>query len=289
VPLSTYLNDVATLPTNVATLPINASNVNYTKSDQTTVTLTIYINDVVNDIHTRINKINQMFPLSAANVNYTNEENGTKTVQTRLREIDDFDPTEVLKNISDTTENVNHTIENVKDITESVKDIATIAGTAAAVVALQRGLEEEIAVAAGVAAGAVLSIGALSTTVADLLPINATQVNYTKTDESSVVLDTSLQDIVSDIQPTSYHLSQSALNIEKINEINPLLGINEYYNESPPKKEKLFQYYKAWSTSQEKFTSIAVEVQINHDTYSGCLFRIDKPDNSIKIGNDHKR
>jgi hypothetical protein len=114
------LNDVATLPKNVAILPINASNVNNTKSDQTSVLLTTYINDVLNDMHATIDHINQLFPLSATNVNYTNEENVTKTVQARLREIDKFYSSEVLKNISDITENVNDTIENVKDITEQI-------------------------------------------------------------------------------------------------------------------------------------------------------------------------
>jgi hypothetical protein len=86
LPLSTYLNDVATgdhvneVLSNVPTFPINASNVNYTKSDQTTIPLTTYINDIVNDIHTTINHINQQFPLFATNVNYTNEDNATKTV-----------------------------------------------------------------------------------------------------------------------------------------------------------------------------------------------------------------
>jgi hypothetical protein len=79
----------------------------------------------------------------------------------------------------------------------------------------------------GVAAGAVLSIGTLSGTVANLLPINATQVNYTKTDESTVSLNTYLQDIVSDIQATSDHLTQSASTITKINEINPYFGIDK--------------------------------------------------------------
>jgi hypothetical protein len=129
VPLSSYLNDVVTLP-------INASNVNYTKSDLTTVSLTTYINGVVNDIHVTIEKINQTFPLSAANVNYTNADKVTTTVQARLREIDEFDPSEVLKNISDMTKNVNDTIEDVKDIAESIEHVTKIAGTAIGVAEL---------------------------------------------------------------------------------------------------------------------------------------------------------
>jgi hypothetical protein len=287
---------------NIVTLPINASNVNYTKSDLTTVSLNTYINDVVNDIHATIDHINKIFTLSAADVNYINENEVTKTVQARLREIDDFDQTEVLKNISDITENVNDTIENVKDIAESVENVAKIAGVAVgdaevaqaatvAVAALEGNLGKEIAAAAGVVGSAVVSIGILGETVANL---NVTQVIYIKTDVSTVTLDEHLKNIVSDIEATGDHVSQSlatlesnALTIEKINEINPLLGIDEYYNGSPPNKnEKLFQYYKTWSTSQEKFISIAVEVQINHDIYNGCLFRINKADNQIKIGNE---
>jgi hypothetical protein len=90
-------------------------------------------------------------------------------------------------------------------------------------------LGEEITLAAGVTASAVLNIGTLTGTVANLLPISVTQVIYTKTDENTVSLDTYLADIVSDVQATSDNLSQSALIIEKINEINPYLGIDEYY------------------------------------------------------------
>jgi DNA-binding phage protein len=71
-----------------------------------------------------------MFPLSAANVNYTNEIEITKTVKARLREINEFDRSEVLKNISDITKNVNNTIEDVKDIAESIEHVTEIAGTA---------------------------------------------------------------------------------------------------------------------------------------------------------------
>jgi uncharacterized radical SAM superfamily protein len=110
-----------------------------------------------------------MFPLSAANVNYTNENEVTKTVQARLCEIDEFDPSEVLKNISDITKNVNDTIEDVKDIAESVENVAKIAGvaigvaevaevTTVAIAAMEGNLGKEIP-AAAVAGGAMVSIG----------------------------------------------------------------------------------------------------------------------------------
>jgi hypothetical protein len=100
------------------------------------------------------------------------------------------------------------------------------------------------------AGGAVASIGILSETVGSLLPINATQVNYTKTDESTVPLNTYLQPIVSDIQATSDHLSQSALTIEKIKEINPYFGIGKVETTTnnsysfPKNFDNLFEYYK---------------------------------------------
>jgi DNA-binding phage protein len=71
-----------------------------------------------------------MFPLSAANVNYTNANEVTTTVEAHLREIDKFDPTKVLQNISDITKNINDTIDDVKDIAESIEHITEIAGTA---------------------------------------------------------------------------------------------------------------------------------------------------------------
>jgi DNA-binding phage protein len=237
------LNDAVAL-----TLPINASNVNYTNSDQTTVSLSTYINDVVNDTHATIDKINQIFPLSAANVNYTNENEVTKTVQERLREIDEFYPSEVLKNISNITKAVNDTIEDVKDIAESIEHVTEIAGTAigvaevaeavtVAIAALEGSLGGKIALAAGVAGGAVLSIEILSKSLEN---INATQVKYTKTDETTVTLDEYLKNIVNDIEATGDHVSQSlaalegnALTIAKINEINPYFGIYKPHTLQP--------------------------------------------------------
>jgi hypothetical protein len=80
----------------------------------------------------------------------------------------------------------------------------------------------------------------------------------------------------------------AGLTIEKINEINPLLGIDEYYN-SPPfnKNEKLFQYYKHIDYFDNTLMEFGVVVQMYHDTYKGYLFNINKKDNSIKIGNDY--
>jgi hypothetical protein len=175
-----------------------------------------------------------MFPLSAANVNYTNENEVTKTLQARLREIEEFDPSEGLKNISDITKNVNDTIEYVKDIAKSVVavGVAEVAEAATAVItALEGKLGEEIVSAAAVAGSAVVSIGILTESLEN---INATQVKYTKTDETTVTLDTYLADIVSDIEATGDHVNQlvttlesNALTIAKINEINPYFGIDK--------------------------------------------------------------
>jgi hypothetical protein len=78
------------------------------------------------------------------------------------------------------------------------------------------------------------------------------------------------------------------LTIEKINEINPYLGIDEYYNTNPLqiKNEKVFQYYKETFVGHKDFY-FGVLVQLYHDTYKGYLFNINKGVNSIKIGNDY--
>jgi hypothetical protein len=116
-------------------------------------------------MHVTIEKINQMFPLSAADVNYTNGDEVTKTVEARLREIDYFDPTEVLKNISDITENVKDiakSIEHVTEIAGTAIGVATVAnGAATAVAVLEANLWKEIPAAAAVAGDAVVSIGLL--------------------------------------------------------------------------------------------------------------------------------
>jgi hypothetical protein len=225
------------------------------------VRLNTYLNDVVTEDH--VNEVLSNVPtlsINTANINYTNEDNVVKTVQVRLFEIDtelkddnEFDQSEIIKQISDITGNVNDRIENIADMAKKIKNIATISATASGVAgtteaapltatALGGEFGGEIALAACVAAGAVGSIITLTAAIADLeipkLPISATQVNFTKTDENTVQLYTYLKDIASDIQATSDHLSQSALTIEKINEINPLLPINEYYNSSPPKKKR---------------------------------------------------
>jgi hypothetical protein len=78
-------------------------------------------------------------------------------------------------------------------------------------------LAGEIAAAAAIGAGAVASIDILAGTIADLeipkLPINVTQVNYTKTDETVVPLNTYLINLGSDIQATSDHVSQALDNV----------------------------------------------------------------------------
>jgi hypothetical protein len=145
-----------------------------------------------------------------------------------------------------------------------------------------------------VAAGAVLSIGILTDTVANLLPINITQVNYTKTDESIVSSNTYLQDIVSDIQSTSDHLSQSALTIEKINEINPYFGIDKvktfnsipYY--LPSGNQNLFEYYK-YINSEGKINTSGVFISpFISAANNKSLFHVCKGEgkNSITIGCD---
>jgi hypothetical protein len=105
-----------------------------------------------------------------------------------------------------------------------------------------------------VAAGAVVSIGILTESLEN---INTIQVKYTKTDESTVTLDTYLQDIVSDIEATGDHVNQlvttlesNALTIAKINEINPYFGIDKVETETsnkyylPRNNDNLFEYYE---------------------------------------------
>jgi hypothetical protein len=145
-----------------------------------------------------------------------------------------------------------------------------------------------------VAAGAVVSIGALTENVSNLLLINATQVNYTKMDEITMTLDTFLEDIVSDIQATSDYFSQSALTIEKINEINPYFGIDKvktfnsqpYY--LPSGNENLFEYYK-YVNSEGKINTFGVSISPFMSAGNNkTLFHVCKTEsqNSITIGSN---
>jgi hypothetical protein len=178
-----------------------------------------------NDISTLKTNIPTL-PLSATQVNYTNAENEVKTVQVRLLEIDDehkndndYDQSDIIQQISDMTGNISDITENVSDITENVSDTienigkigetiegiissvttttifagiteAAVTGLGVTVGTMGMELAGEITIAAAIGAGAVTSIEILTGTIADLeipkLPINATQVNYTKIDESVV-------------------------------------------------------------------------------------------------------
>jgi hypothetical protein len=146
-----------------------------------------------------------------------------------------------------------------------------------------------------VVAGAVLSIGALNETVANLLPINATQVNYTKTDESTVTLDTYLADIVSDIQATSDHLSQSALTIEKVDAANPYVGISKLhtlhhcYTYFPGSRDDTtcFEYFKEFDHNHSIESSGVFIKAYFSSADIGNVFKIDKRNCITEIGNKY--
>jgi hypothetical protein len=71
-------------------------------------------------------------PLSAAQVNYTNADDEVKTVQTRLLEIDnelendnEFNPSDILDQISDITGNVSSITQDVSNTIENIVNIGS--------------------------------------------------------------------------------------------------------------------------------------------------------------------
>jgi hypothetical protein len=94
-------------------------------------------------------------------------------------------------NISDIIKNVSHGIENIGKIGETIEGIiSSTTGLGITVGTMGKELADEITAAAAIGAGAVSNIEILTGTIADLeipkLPINAVNINYTKTDESIV-------------------------------------------------------------------------------------------------------
>jgi hypothetical protein len=145
-----------------------------------------------------------------------------------------------------------------------------------------------------VAAGAVVNIGLLDETVANL---NVTQVIYTKTDESTVTLDEHLKNIVSDIESTGDHVSRSlatlesnALTIEKINEINPYFGIDKIETNPndytiPLHDNNLFEYYKITGGTQTKAFGVFISPRLSTGN-NQSLFHIVKGQsyNTVNLG-----
>jgi hypothetical protein len=78
------------------------------------------------------------------------------------------------------------------------------------------------------------------------------------------------------------------ITIEDIKTINPYLGIDEYYYDGQPmreKNEKFFQYYRTVDENNN-LSGFGVKVQNYNNTYKGNLIVIDKKNNSIHLGYD---